>query len=436
MSASTIVHAGQANRLQYDLFLAATDVARMRARLLEVTGRDAADDVGVLDAKLEPGRPAVVLYQVGEDLVHGTVPVPDDGAHHMADIVLSRYPDDPGLPGLPCAESPDCLARSIERGHLDEPVSVEQGETRLLRYRPGRRATFEVSARMGAEPRADTRLLVAKVYHDTAKAAAVVAEGRELAAQVPSTPLVLARIVAHDDERAIVVQEHLPGRVLTVDLDAPVSPQGIADVEGVAAALAAFHGLTVSGGRARSLERELQRFVTRSTGVRSVDEPAGTALLDLAHRLLALPPPDLCTSLVHGDCKPSQFLLHGSRVALLDLDHCGLADPAYDVGNFVASLRQQAVQQSQQAVQSSDRLDRALELGSVFVDAYSAAARTAGPHPAGCEGPRFEDRAEVFVAVSLMRKALRAFARSPQSPIPLRLVAEAHRGLDHPEGES
>ena len=142
------------------------------------------------------------------------------------------------------------------------------------------------------------------------------------------------------------------------------------------------------------------------------------------------------TSLVHGDCKPSQFLLHGSRVALLDLDHCGLADPAYDVGNFVASLRQQAVQQSQQAVPSSDRLDRALELGSIFVDAYSAAARTAGPHPAGSEGPRFEDRVEVFVAVSLMRKALRAFARSPQSPIPLRLVAEAHRGLDHPEGES
>ena len=47
--------------------------------------------------------------------------------------------------------------------------------------------------------------------------------------------------------------------------------------------------------------------------------------------------------LVHGDCKPSQFRIAGSQLSLLDFDHCGLADPASDVGTFLASLRRHAV---------------------------------------------------------------------------------------------
>ncbi|KAB7746395.1 phosphotransferase [Nostocoides sp. F2B08] len=421
------------NRRQYDRFLGAVDVDLMRARLLAVTALGRGSDIAVVDAKLEPGRTAVVLYRVGHRLVHGTVPVPEPEHTGMdePDIILSPYPDDPGLPGLSCAESPECLARSMGRGYLDGPVPVTRVESRLLRYRPGRRATFAVRARLGDPVGEDTCRLVAKVYHDPAKAAAVVGEGRELAAQSPAAPLVLARVLAHDPERAIVLQEHLPGRILTLDLDAAPTTQVMAELESAACALAAFHGLSVSSGRHRPLERELRRFETRAAGVRSVDAHTGAALLDLADRLLGLPRPDRTTSLVHGDCKPAQFLLDGSQVALLDLDHCGLADPAYDVGNFVASLRQQAVHHA------PDRLDIALRLGRTFVGAYVAASASGGAAARQAAAyTHLHERLETFVAVSLMRKALRAFARDPHSPVPLRLVAEAHRGLDHPEGES
>lgn len=430
------------NRLQYERFLAATDVDQVRTLLLEESDSGPHTQVSVLDAKLEPGRPAVILYRVGDRLVHGTIPAPDESTTHAPALQISRYPTDPGLAGLPCAESADCLARSLERGHLDGPVNVTRVQTRLLRYRPGRRATFEVSAhvRAGADERGER--LVAKVYHDRAKAAAVAREGRELVAQVAAAPLVLARVLAHDPDRAIVTQEHLAGRPLSVDVVAEATPLMREQLAGAAQALAVFHGLTVSNGRARSLERELQRFVTRSAGVLSVDEETGAALLDLAHRLLRLPRPDRDQSLVHGDCKPGQFLVDGARVALLDLDHCGLADPVYDVGNLVASLRQQAIQDSQQAVQDSqsppERLGMALELGALFLDAYGVAHTSTSARAAGWAGrpapAQLEKRVEVFVAISLMRKALRAFARDPRSSVPLRLVAEAHRGLDDTGG--
>jgi aminoglycoside phosphotransferase (APT) family kinase protein len=431
------------HRLQYERFLAATDPERMRARVLEMSEVGSDSAVDVLDAKFEPGRPAVVLYRVGKTLVHGTVPVPEDGSTATAPVHLARYPMDPGLPSLRYAESPECLARILADGGSGVGSGRDRVdgvvESRLLRYRPGRRATFEVSVH-GATGAEESARFVAKAYHDPAKAAAVATEGRELAALAFSAPLVLARVLAHDPQHAIVVQEHLPGHVLRVDLEATSAARAVEELTGAATALAVFHGLRVSSGRVRSLERELRRFVARSTGVRSVDPPTGEILLDLARRLLALPLPEGEASLVHGDCKPGQFLLDDDRVALLDLDHCGLADPVYDVGNLVASLRQQAIQHSQR-VGEHDRseaaapLAAALELGAAFVDAYGAAGASSTVHGSRLDHRRLEGRVEIFVAVSLMRKALRAFARDPRSHVPLRLVAEAHRGLDRSGGE-
>ncbi len=125
---------------------------------------------------------------------------------------------------------------------------------------------------------------------------------------------------------------------------------------------------------------------------------------------------------MHGDCKPSQFLLAGDHAYLLDLDHCGISDQAADVGTFLASLRQLALRRD---LSRRTPLRRAASapLEQLFVDDYLAAR-------AGEPGEGAEARIRWQQAAALERKALRAFARSPRSPLAPALLEEAERCLD------
>jgi aminoglycoside phosphotransferase (APT) family kinase protein len=191
--------------------------------------------------------------------------------------------------------------------------------------------------------------------------------------------------------------------------------------------LAALHTRSVPHGRIRSIDKELDRFVARSQRVTSINAPTGEALLDLSCRLKSLRSlvPEGPVALVHGDCKPSQFMLQQDRVALIDLDHCGLADPAYDVGNFLATMRQLAIREGLGRTGAVHMRTSAERLGRTFVEAYIAGTtdNRDAIHDLHC-------RVRWYEAVALERKALRAFARAPLSPLPVALVIEAHRKLD------
>ena len=422
---------------QHAAVLEAVDPARMGPLLADALGEDAGTPCIVADAKYEPGRPATVLYRFGPGLVHGTVPPPGQVAPGRLlpnGMGISRFPVDPGLPTLPVVLDPRRLGVALRR-ELDRELASEvgipgswQAEARLVRYRPGRRATFLVG--VPAE-RSRTTTLVAKVYHDNDKATAVAAEGRALQAQHLPPPIVLAPVLAHLRELAIVVQGHLPGRELVVDLSDPtvVSSRG-PDVARAAQALAALHAGTVPNGRPRPVERELHRFTARAAAIRSVDPANGEPLQALAHDLLGWRPAPGPISLVHGDCKPSQFLVDEDRVAVLDLDHCGIAEPASDVGNFVSSLRQGAMRAAEVGGTRDETATRAAEaLGELFVTAYLDCARPPAPED-------LDERIRFYVAVSLLRKALRAWARSPLSSLPGQYVAEARRAAADRRGGS
>lgn len=404
--APTVADRGPAE--QYARFLTALDADQMRPILAETLGGSGETCV-VLDAKFEVGRPAVLLYRLGDRLVHATVPV---GA---AGVELSAFHHDPALPGLPWVVEQSTLTWLLQRALPEAESVVASAHARLLRYRPGRRATFLVEAEVVHCSGQRSERFVAKVYHDPAKAGAVVAEGRALAAHPHPAPLVLAAVLGHAEQQGVVFQQHLPGAPLVLALRAEAAE--VEKLRRAARALAAWHELCVPVGRPRPVERERERFVSRAAGIRSVEPEIGAPLLDLAHRIRALPLPSVQPSLVHGDCKPSQFLIHADTVALLDLDHCGVADPASDLGNLLASLRQQALQDE------PARLDTAVRLGEELTEAYLRSGR-------GARGADLPSRIELYVSVALLRKALRAFARSPWSPAVPRLVDEAHRGLD------
>jgi aminoglycoside phosphotransferase (APT) family kinase protein len=393
---------------------------RLRAALLD--GRASA--CHVLDAKYEPGLRCTVLYQVGDRMVRGDL-LDEDSVADEADgpivapgVRLYPFPRDPELPALATATDPAALTRVLRGSLPDGGRGLLGCRIQLLRYRPGKRATLGVDLRrVAAHPSDGSGSYVMKAYDDGGKAAAVAAEADALAALAhPGAPLHFAPVRAHIPELSLVVQ----GRVRGARLDAMLTagPAAAAALRRVAVALAALHRMPPVGERQRPVDIQLARFAARSARVSSVDAVAGRALAHLAAGLAstAAEVGPGAVGLVHGDCKPSQFLLGDDRrVTVLDLDSCGRADPASDVGTFLATLRQHAARGLLARRTTAAGLADTTRLAEGFLRDYLANTPAA-------------DRADLrrrigwYEAVALERKALRCFARSPWSPLTAVLV--------------
>jgi hypothetical protein len=374
------------------------EAAAMRAPLLAAFGLPAATPCHVVDAKYEAGSYCTVLYQLGDQLVTGVLtfdgPGPSGGVPVGSRMRAFAFPDDPKLSGLVAAMAPHTITAALD---WDDRTRVE---TTLLRYRPGKRATIRFDLRGPTAALA----LIGKVYASEAKATAVFDETRGLApALADDSVLRIAPAEALLPEIPMVLWRPIEGADLEPQLD---TRRGVELVGAAAAAIAALHVAPVVSQRRRPGPAEVVRFRHRATNAHRVAPDVGFVLLAWTDALEADAHglDDAPSCLVHGDCKPSQFRVTDRALALLDFDHCGIADPASDVGTFLASLRQ--------------RSRRALE--DPFLDAYVRAMPN---------DPDVADRARWYMSAALLRKALRAFARSPRSPVPGILAVEGNECL-------
>ena len=400
----------------------------------------------ILDVKYEPRVCCSILYRFGDRLVRGQYRWGPQGGEAQTTSRLIEplglrvcyFEEDPSLPGLASAVSPgaasDVLRRALPECRNGEAQVVRCRPT-LLRYRPGRRCTLRydvwLRARAGGVLRRLT--LYGKVYHDLAKAESVHEAMSMLADSRPVREgrLTTARVVAFLPELRLILQEPIAGTPLELllgGLRGTVTAGDRRGWEGVlrsGAALAALHTCSLSARRDRPIAAELARFVKRAVLAVEADARIGERLGDLAAALPAWLPKlrewGERITLVHGDAKPGQCLVTRDGVALLDFDHCGMADAATDVGTYLASLRQRAVQQgSETRGRAAGRKSWLLALEGAFLDEYCRASGS---------GEAFRLRASWYEAVALLRKAYRAFARSPRSPLPLALVDEGWRTL-------
>jgi hypothetical protein len=356
------------------------------------------------------------------------------------------FPEDPWLPGVAAAADAQIIAGALARS-LPECLS---GKARVLRvrvapqrYRPGKRFTLrlDVSLRERSSGEISRRTYYGKVYHDPKKARSVYQEMQLLSesSAVREGKVVLAEAAVFLPELSMVLQAPVGGTPLE-DLIGRMEgnaragdPRGWSGMQRAAAALAAVHTAGLATKRHRPIQDELARFQKRAAKVGTVDAAQGRRLGELAAALPAwmglLDEWGAELSLIHGDCKPSQFLISDDHVAILDFDHAGMADPANDVGTFLATLRQLALRQSLKAHEaaattvaahgvspSAARAEWLLALEKRFLDEYCTASS---------RGEGFRLRATWYEAAGLMRKALRGFGRSPFSPLPMAMVAEA-----------
>ena len=392
----------------------------------------------VLDAKYEPGVRATVLYEYAGGCVRGDL-VPDGevpaartgraGGPTRAPVVapglrISVFPDDPDLPSLRRVMAPGYLGPALADA-LPDTASVATSHlgvrcrTALIRYRPGRRVTFRVD--LVGWPGG----YVAKVYHDPRKGAAVAEEAPALAVHADGcATLRVPPTVAHLPADRLVVQRAVTGVPLEALLGRPPLLRGRGrrrDRGHRSHSLGARrpapdapgHRAGAVGGRGGGAVRAPRG------GHRRCRPAGGRRVRALAERLRVTQRelPGAVTGVVHGDCKPSQVLLDHQQVLLMDLDHVAVADQAMDVGTFLASLRQLPLRRPG----TGSRRGRVLGvLRSGFLASYLQAREDDSMLP----------RIAWQEAVALERKALRAWARAPGSPLAHGLVREAEACLD------
>ena len=166
----------------------------------------------------------------------------------------------------------------------------------------------------------------------------------------------------------------------------------------MAAALAAYHSSHLRGGEVRSITQDLAKLRKRLARLRLVAPWLAERIDGLLGRVesrasrFTAPTP----TLIHGDFKPSQILIEGGRVGIVDLDKTGPGDPAIDVGNLMAQLRGASL---------TTRQSHLHHLAPYFLAEYQKYSPT----------KIADDRASLFEALSLMRMAVRSFERSPWS---------------------
>ena len=160
-----------------------------------------------------------------------------------------------------------------------------------------------------------------------------------------------------------------------------------------------LHGLDAPAAGQRSAEGEIERLRAEITALAPVAPSLGGWLEDGLARAEAelAASARLAARPSHGDLKHNQILSDGRRWALVDFDTVCLAEPALDLGNFLAYLRLKATGAGEPCLAS--------RLAAEFLDVYADAATT------GTTLAALRERVRGYERLSLLGRAVRRQAR-------------------------
>ncbi len=197
---------------------------------------------------------------------------------------------------------------------------------------------------------------------------------------------------------------------------------------------AALHSSPSKLGRRRSFDDERAALREKIAVVEHVAPELGARFRGWLERIetYAEESDPLRPTLSHGDFTHAQLIFDGTQSGLVDFDTICQAEPALDLGQFLAYLRVAAHKAGKAASAESKTLGE--QLGEQFINAYIAAM-----------GPRIEDaerlriRVMVYQVVSLLRMALHSWqqikpARIENAIAVLQETLDALPQLDYESG--
>jgi ABC-type multidrug transport system fused ATPase/permease subunit len=330
-----------------------------------------------------------------EELAPFAVPVAAVAERHM---VLHAFPLDPELPGLLAASDPE---RAIE---LVRPVVDGAGSCQVELVTYGRRDRCVLRYRIDKDTPGD-RTLYAKVYREGPDEAARLAAAAVRAAVAAGGPFTVAGLAAYDAELRVALIEPVPGtaRVPALVKSGSDPDQLEADLVICTRLAAAVHGADADAPE-RTVDAELAALRQELIGVGGRSPALGIRLtrwLAPVEAAAAATEP-LPLGPAHGHLGLSHLLLDGDRCGLIDLDSICLAEPALDLGSFLAHLRL-AVTRAGGPAGDNGSEGRADRLAGVVLGAYADAA--------GVDLELLRRRVAVFEAISLARTALRSWEK-------------------------
>jgi len=308
--------------------------------------------------------------------------------------LVEFFPMDGRLPALFRCVDPkkvaDRLVSALDGGGVNGRTGVEVA---ILKYRPHETCVLSYTVRPPGECQRD---VVGKVYREASRAQRV---WESLKSLEGNSGVIIPRPLGFINEWNLVLMERAPGvsmKNMLEEADTNVQARELSRL--AAAALVAFHQMQLNSREIRTVEMELARVQKRTSRLHFVApdlERALQSILDEVSPLLiggyAYP-----LTPIHGDCKPSQFLINRDRVAIVDFDGTCLGDRAIDLGNFMAQFHKYALTSGNRYLK---------ELPEYFLAEYLARS----------PDPGLERRSRLFLAVSLLRMAVRSFEGFPPS---------------------
>jgi aminoglycoside phosphotransferase len=263
----------------------------------------------------------------------------DDG---LVSLLVS--PADPAMPQLRRLNDPAYLGGVLER-LTGRPVPPPRPyDVRTLRYRPGQRHVLMVRSGPGRPG-----VFIKSDRDDSGNIAVPVAWALapHVAARCPGAHL--AEPLGYVEADRAALWSHAPGTPMSHQLTQSAA-HAIHLVRLLGQTVRAWHE---SGGhlspvlRQQVLERASRDVTTELETTRRAGELIAVlkpdawvkydaVLTEVAKSLDRLPPHN--ATLIHGDLKSDNVLVSGGQLHVLDLDRASWADPALDLGKFLADL--------------------------------------------------------------------------------------------------
>ena len=282
---------------------------------------------GLVRSKYKPGRRLTGYYRWGNRAPR--LAARTWYADGRTSVLVS--PADPAMPQLTRLCDPTRLARLLAMATGAAVCrSPHELTVKAIRYRPGERHVLHVRGGLLAPAG-----LYLKLDRDASGARAV-----PVAAKL-AHHLAVAEPVGYVGADRVAVWHGAPGRSLG-PLLRDGSPGGARLVHRVGQELRALHDSPVRVDRWRSIATEAESTLRAGEHIATLLPQEGDLVRALVEKTVAALDrrPVETRTLTHGDVKCDNLLVHGEQqIRFLDLDRVAIAEPALDLGKFLADLR-------------------------------------------------------------------------------------------------